>query len=90
MSRIPPDSGLNRPADAPDGRPEPPGKVATLLGAALGLLPARRNSTALAMMSERELDDLGLLPWEIQSEIDGGADDRAAIRRVRTPVAIRA
>ena len=60
--------------------------IANLLGAVLGLSPACRSAAALAMMSERELDDLGLLPLDIQSEIDGGADDRAAIRRFRTPV----
>jgi uncharacterized protein YjiS (DUF1127 family) len=44
------------------------GIVARSLRAAVDLASARRNRAALAMMSERELDDLGLLPWEVRSE----------------------
>lgn len=85
MSRITYYSGPDRTEDREGGGP--PGILAHLLGAVIGLAPACRSATALAMMSERELDDLGLLAWEIRAEIDGGADDRAALRRFRMPVA---
>jgi uncharacterized protein YjiS (DUF1127 family) len=39
-----------------------------LLQAVLGLAAACRGKTALAMMSERDLRDVGLLPWEVRSE----------------------
>ena len=86
MSRFTIDSGTNRTAGASDGGAEPPGVFTGLLGAVLSFFSACKSAASLAMMSERELDDVGLLPWEIQSEIDGGADDRAAIRRFRPPV----
>ena len=53
--------------------------VASMPGAVLGLVWACRSATALAMMSERELDDLGLLPWEVRSE-DWQKDSTAALQ----------
>lgn len=85
MSCITIDSGNRQPADTHDEGAERTGIIANLLRAVLSLVSVCRSAAALATMSERELDDLGLLPWEVQSEIDGGADDRAALRRFRTP-----
>jgi hypothetical protein len=45
-----------------------PGILAGSLQAAFGLASACNHSAALATMSERDLDDLGLLPWEVRSE----------------------
>lgn len=46
------------------------GVAAGLRHAARGLVSACRSAAALATMSERELDDLGLLPSEVRSGID--------------------
>jgi uncharacterized protein YjiS (DUF1127 family) len=85
MSCITIDSGPHRLTNATSDGGEQQGILAGLLRVALSLVSACRSGAALAMMSERDLDDLGLLTWEVQSEMDGGADDRAAIRRFRTP-----
>jgi uncharacterized protein YjiS (DUF1127 family) len=70
MASITIDSGRHRDesADMRDDGKESPGVVAGPLRAALGLASTCRDSIALAMMSERDLDDLGLLPWEVRSE----------------------
>ena len=60
--------------------------VGKLLGAAFKLASACRNRIALAMMNERDLDDLGLLPWEVRSEITEEMTARLRSRRYRTPV----
>ena len=52
------------------------GVFASLLRVALGLLRVCRSGAALAVMSARDLDDLGLLPGEVRAESDGGAEDR--------------
>jgi uncharacterized protein YjiS (DUF1127 family) len=56
------------------------------LGAVFKLASACRNRIALAMMSERDLDDLGVLPWEVRSEITEEMTARLRSRRYRTPV----
>lgn len=45
-----------------------PAMLAGALGSAFSLMAACRSAAALAMMSERELNDVGLLPWEVRSE----------------------
>ena len=60
--------------------------VGKLLVAAFKLASACRNRIALAMMNERDLDDLGLLPWEVRSEITEEMTARLRSRRYRTPV----
>lgn len=76
------DSGAPRPAGGYDDGVEPPGVPGGLLSLAFGLVSACRSGAALAMMSERDLDDLGLIPWEVRSDLDGG---RAANRRLPAP-----
>lgn len=77
MSCITIDSGTRGMAGTREDGAERPGIAANLLCAALGLVSACRSAAALAMMSERDLDDLGLLPWEV------GAELRQTMRRVR-------
>ena len=71
MTSITIDSGTHRKriADVGDDSEERRGTVAESLRAALGLVSACRGRTALAMMSERDLSDLGLLPFEVRSEV---------------------
>ena len=45
-----------------------PALLSGALHVASSLMAACHSGAALAMMSERELDDLGLLPWEVRSE----------------------
>ena len=79
MTRITINSGTHRIADIGNDGKEPPGLLASTLRAASDLASACRNGAALAMMSERELDDLGLLPWEVRSE-DWQKESAAAAR----------
>jgi len=85
MSCITIDSGTSRLTGTRNIGTERQSILPGVLRAALRLVSICRGGAALAMMSERDLDDLGLLPWEVQSEMDGGPDDRAAIRRFRIP-----
>lgn len=68
MTSITPDSGADPEADADPGRPSLRQAIRSLLNVAAESWAVFRNRAALAMMSERELDDLGLLPWEVRSE----------------------
>jgi hypothetical protein len=49
--------------------------LARSLGAAVDGCAVSRAKAALAMMSERDLDDLGLLPWEVRTEVWRKAPD---------------
>lgn len=82
MKRPATDSGTSLPADGRDDGLEPPGVRGGLLRLAVGLVSACRSGAALAMMSERDLDDLGLIPSEVRSELDIG---RVANRRLPAP-----
>ena len=68
MSCITIESGTSGPAGSQDDGTGRQGVLASLFRGALCLVFVRRSQAALAMMSERELDDLGLLPWEVRSE----------------------
>jgi uncharacterized protein YjiS (DUF1127 family) len=70
MSCITIDSGAHRMTDPRKDGEERPGIVARLLRGVLSLVAACRSGAALAMMSERDLADVGLLPWEVGSEIE--------------------
>jgi uncharacterized protein YjiS (DUF1127 family) len=58
-------SGAHRKRIAGEHNDGDPDIVARSLRAAVDLVSAYRNRAALAMMSERDLEDLGLLPWEV-------------------------
>jgi uncharacterized protein YjiS (DUF1127 family) len=68
MSCITIDSGTSGLAGSQNDGTGRQGVLASLFRGALCLVFVRRNAAALAMMSERDLDDLGLLPWEVRSE----------------------
>lgn len=79
MSCITIDSGNRRITDTQNNGAERQGIFASLLRGVLSLVAACRSGAALAMMSERELDDLGLLPWEVRSGT--GAEEREGARQ---------
>jgi uncharacterized protein YjiS (DUF1127 family) len=79
MSCITIDSGTSGPAGSQNDGTGRQGALASLFRGALCLVYVRRTQAALAMMSERELDDLGLLPWEVRSE-DWQKESAAAAR----------
>jgi uncharacterized protein YjiS (DUF1127 family) len=69
MTSITTDSRENPPAHGDIG--DQTRRTALLAGALEGvanLMAACRTKAVLATMSERDLDDLGLLPWEVRSE----------------------
>jgi uncharacterized protein YjiS (DUF1127 family) len=68
MSCVTIDSGTSGPAGSQNDGTGRQGVLASLFRGALCLVFVRRSAAALAMMSERDLDDLGLLPWEVRSE----------------------
>jgi uncharacterized protein YjiS (DUF1127 family) len=87
MTRITTDSRADPEAHVDTGdRTRWPALLAGALDGASSIVAVCRNKVALAMMSERDLDDLGLLSWEVWPEIDGGAEGRAAARRAGTLV----
>lgn len=67
MSCITIDSGAYRPSNVDNHRTWQ-GMFAGLFRAVACLIAVCRSGAALARMSERELADLGLLPWEVGSE----------------------
>lgn len=80
MTSITPISRGDREAHVDIGdRTRRPALLSGAVYVASSLMAACRSGTALAMMSERELDDLGLLPWEVRSE-DWQKDSAAAPR----------
>jgi uncharacterized protein YjiS (DUF1127 family) len=80
MTRITTDFRADPEAHADIGdRTRRPALLSGALYVASSLMAACRSGAALAMMSERELDDLGLLPWEVRSE-DWQKDSAAAPR----------
>lgn len=76
------DSGTRRFADSDEDNTERSGIVTSLRRAFLRLVSVCRSGATLAMMSERDLDDLGLLPWDVRSGADAGAfrEERGVIR----------
>jgi len=69
MTSITPISRADREAHADMGdRTRRPALLSGALYVASSLMAACRSGAALAMMSERDLNDLGLLPWEVRSE----------------------
>jgi hypothetical protein len=86
MTCITIDSGPRREMIAEAQDDGKPGIVERSLDAAFKIASACRNRIALAMMSERDLEDLGLLPWEVRSEITEEMTARSRPRRYRTPV----
>lgn len=70
MNCITIDSGTHRITNTQSDGAERQGIFASLLRGVLSLVAACRSGAALAMMSERDLADLGLLPWEVGSEIE--------------------
>jgi hypothetical protein len=80
MTRITTDSRADPEAHADIGdRTQWSALLAGAFEGASSIVAVCRNKVALAMMSERELDDLGLLPWEVRSE-DWQKDSAAAPR----------
>ncbi len=70
MTCITIDSGIPRPAATRNDGTGRQSVFAGLLRVPLSVVWACRSGAALAMMSERDLDDLGLLPWEVRSDIE--------------------
>jgi uncharacterized protein YjiS (DUF1127 family) len=86
MTCITIDSGSHRKMIAEAQDDSKAGIVEKSLGAVFKLASACRNRIALAMMSERDLEDLGLLPWEVRSEITEEMTARPRSRRYRKPL----
>jgi uncharacterized protein YjiS (DUF1127 family) len=69
MSCITIDSGPYRPSNADNHRTRQ-GIFASLFRAIACVIAVCRSGAALARMSERDLADLGLLPWEVGAEAE--------------------
>lgn len=64
------DSGTSELSGTRDQDTERQSVFAGLLRVASSLVSACRSGAALAMLSERDLDDLGLLTWEVDRQIN--------------------